>query len=1014
MIEKISKVDRKKVEEDRIAICPKFGCKHLEKIKPLKFGVFGFRKYPICPKHKLALVFVDEFIENFIQAVDACLFDISGLPPENIINLIKEKSPIDLNTFINGWMYCTSIGRGAQIVSNYMDGLSRSYIKLLNRKQKKSLRDEVNSKKHYLMLRLGLQKIAEEYAAFLQNLREKSEIFSDHRGSIPFSSKANGLIQTWLKSYLNQLRFSKERCEFSLQNKSLPMLKRNYDEILHAGTCSLLLGKSPTLVTRGISAFELFSAYHSFLKAGLCSELEKNDVDIIIEEIVKETNEPHENNILKISKITDFNEEYREKLLEFIDTIYKQIEISDKISLNRFKSNVERLFRDACDNGLTRKIVHNQDLRYSEKLAIVFAYYSLLLSDIDHIGEIYLKPALIYNKVRDSLIKRGISSKAKRPTILSGFLYDYLHSDDQEKLFRIPFFKARAKKYIPFKANTKKELEELIKCHKNPKNLKKIVNLILEDLFSNNFRRINIPSSCRNPKNLSHVVLFLALQHSEYKVRDYYPKFKNFLNFIPLNTDLSNVCFYEIVRIVYQFLSLNFTMKITYLPQDLGLVDLTVLQKHFLRNISQITHSLDLKAPEVLEAIALDLYQNALRRGFSFNDLPSNNIPSLALAFVFLSIQLSEDHTNLSRRLMMNNLNKADYSFSEHTLGPILQYINKFIKEDVDFKFKAKISSDYFQNELIKISLNHESFGRDHVSTFVDLILELYKSSDLEPPEFARSLGIYSNDPSQILSRVGKDGALTRVDIFIEMEKNIKNFIKMCIPEKDSKDLQLQLVKVIEYFHSSKKIVKYQSYQKVKKRRALYGDNYKSTIVRLKRFIELLGFSPFDGYDFMENKYLDVYNKTRLNAQFHHLDYKSNNDTEENLVFLPSKHPKDSKKKIRYMTHDKISGLEATFKDERTNINIKKKAQMKLREIEKRLKINAKIVTQAFFTKNKEVFDGLIGWSQQSIMKIKIRLEDSSLSWTSSLNNYIPREKYGKKVSNLEFNNLKKKIVENY
>ena len=1012
MRQNIGQVDRKEVEEDRIAICPKFGCKHLEKIKPLKFGVFGFRKYPICPKHKLALVFVDEFIENFIQAVDACLFDISGLPPQNLLNLIKEQSPIDLNAFINGWVYCTPIGRGAQIVSNYIDGLSRSYMKLLNRKQKKALQGEVNSKKKYFMLRLGLQKIAEEYATFLQKLREKSDLFSDHKESIPFSSKANGLIKTWFKSYLNRLRDSKKRKE--AENKSLPILKGNYDEILHAGTCSLLLGKSPTLVTRGISAFELFSAYHSFLKAGLCKELEKNDVDIIIKEIEEETYEPHENNILKISKITDFNEEYREKLLDFINTIYKQIEISDKISLNRFKSNVERLFRDACDNGLTRKIVHNQDLRHSEKLAIVFAYYSLLLSDIDHMGEFYLKPALIYNKVRESLTKRGISSKAKRPTILSGFLYDYLHSDDQEKLLRIPFFKARAKKDIPFKANTKKELEELIKLHKNPKNLKKIVNLILEDLFSNNFKRINIPSSCRNPKNLSHVILFLALQHSEYKVRDHYPKFKDYLNFIPLNTDLSNICFYEIIRIVYQFLSLNFTMKISYLPQDLGLVDLTVLQKHFLRNISQITHSLDLKAPEVLEAIALELYQTALRRGFSFNDLPSNNIPSLALAFTFLSLQLSEDHTNLSRSFMMKKLNKANYTFSEHTLGPILQYINKFIKEDVDFKFKAKISSDYFQNELIKISQNHESFERNHVSTFVDLILKLYKSSNLEPQEFARRLGIYSNDPSQILDRVGENGALTRVDIFIEMGKNIENFIKMYIPEKDSKDLQIELGKVIEYFHSAKKIVKYQSYQKVKKRRALYGDNYKSTIVRLKRFIELLGFGPYDGYDFMENKYLDVYNKTRLNAQFHHLDYNSNNDTEENLVFLPAKHPKDSKKKIKYMTHDKISGLEATYKNERTNIDIKKKTHLKLRGIEKRLKINAKIITQAFLTKDKEVLDRLIGWSQQSIMKIKNRLEDSSLSWASSLNNYIPREKYGKKVSNLEFNNLKKKIVEDY
>lgn len=44
-------------------------------------------------------------------------------------------------------------------------------------------------------------------------------------------------------------------------------------------------------------------------------------------------------------------------------------------------------------------------------------------------------------------------------------------------------------------------------------------------------------------------------------------------------------------------------------------------------------------------------------------------------------------------------------------------------------------------------------------------------------------------------------------------------------------------------------------------------------------------------------------------------------------------------------------------------------------------------------------------------MKIKSRLEDNSLNWSSSLNNYIPREKYGKKFLDLEFNKLKKKKI---
>jgi len=289
MRERYGQVSRKTVEEDRIAICPQFGCRHLEKVKPLKFGFLGFRKYPKCSKHKIYLVFVDEFIGNFIQAINACLFDISSLPPENLINLIKTKAPNGLKAFINGWVYCNSIGRGAQIISKYMGGLANSYMKLLSRKQRKSFQNERCSKKRYEMLYSGLKKIAKEYTNLLQKLREKSEVLHDLRELRPFSDKVRNLVQTWLKGYLNKIHVSngKKRSDSLIQNKSLSMLKKEYDKILHIGTCTLLLGKSTEIVTKGISAFELFSAYHEFLEAGLCRELKREDIQMTIKD--KET-----------------------------------------------------------------------------------------------------------------------------------------------------------------------------------------------------------------------------------------------------------------------------------------------------------------------------------------------------------------------------------------------------------------------------------------------------------------------------------------------------------------------------------------------------------------------------------------------------------------------------------------------------------------------------------------------------------------------------------------------------
>ena len=46
-----TKVSRKTVREDRVAICPNFGCEYMKRVKPLKFRFIGFGKFPKCKKH---------------------------------------------------------------------------------------------------------------------------------------------------------------------------------------------------------------------------------------------------------------------------------------------------------------------------------------------------------------------------------------------------------------------------------------------------------------------------------------------------------------------------------------------------------------------------------------------------------------------------------------------------------------------------------------------------------------------------------------------------------------------------------------------------------------------------------------------------------------------------------------------------------------------------------------------------------------------------------------------------
>jgi len=502
MIKGESQVSRKMVKEDRIAICPQIGCIHLEKVKPLKLGILGFRKYPKCSNHKIPLVFVEEFIENFFDAVNACLFDNSSLPPVTLINLIKAEAPDELMAFINGWMYCNPIGRGAQVVSQYIDGLSRAYMKLLNRKQKKALNNEKNSKNRYSMLRSGLKKIADEYTTFLQEFRDKSELLYDPKYLGPLSDKVQKILDSWLRVYLNTIKTTsrEKRNEASLKNESLPLLKEEYGKILHSGTCALLLGKSPPVVTKTMSAFELFSAYHEFLKAGLCRELNIKDLKVFLEEFEEFLNVNGEH-ILDIPEENEnFNESdnMKDKINSRITSHYGFARIRNLISLYLFeliidKNNkthniVSQLENDIKNNtNLPNQLTQEEILFLHSLMTKQREEFLKYFSDLTEVIRHLFGSCVVHKKIGALLIIKYIAKdlNSKGVNLSQNFVSFY---ESVKNIF--DFLKKRFPNIFPIRSRTEKGLSNKERHKKNIKYRRIVGNRIKIYIIKNIYNGI--------------------------------------------------------------------------------------------------------------------------------------------------------------------------------------------------------------------------------------------------------------------------------------------------------------------------------------------------------------------------------------------------------------------------------------------------------------------------------------------------------------------------------------------
>ena len=287
-------VSRKVVGEDHIAICPQFGCAYMKRVKPFKFGFLGFGKYPKCKTHHLPLVYVDERIEEFVDGALACLFDKAGLPPNDLLELVVSHYHDELEPFVHGWVYCVTTGRGAPIMSRYLDSISKAYMKNLNRKQVKAIMKDGNKKDvdKYQAVRKGLKKIIAQYTRLLKHLRAHSEVLVDIKNIKSLSRKLRSDLNEWQEGIIRD--YLGKKSQDKSNRMTIEEVKYYYDQILNVGTCRSLLGMKTEFKKVKITAFDRFSAYVEFFSEGITEKYTKSDInglyfDIKINPIKKES-----------------------------------------------------------------------------------------------------------------------------------------------------------------------------------------------------------------------------------------------------------------------------------------------------------------------------------------------------------------------------------------------------------------------------------------------------------------------------------------------------------------------------------------------------------------------------------------------------------------------------------------------------------------------------------------------------------------------------------------------------
>jgi len=232
--------------------------------------------------------------------------------------------------------------------------------------------------------------------------------------------------------------------------------------------------------------------------------------------------------------------------------------------------------------------------------------------------------------------------------------------------------------------------------------------------------------------------------------------------------------------------------------------------------------------------------------------------------------------------------------------------------------------------------------------------------------------------------------------------------------EKQKKDKLNNLLSNFE--NARKKFYKYEERKtrkivREKKRYSEYGDAFYSMENRIKRFVLMLGFSPYDGFDIWGNR-KKINGTFRIFANFHHYHYNPKDQSNNDLIFIPVKPPKEFQKNgKKFLSHNMIAGREGNLKRNDISSETRQRNIEELKIIEERIGYNKSLIEKAVLTLNSEFLDSLKGWETESIERIKKRLKDQKFAWAKGIEECIPTAK-GHKNERISAKNAVKIIQE--
>ncbi|MBD3352806.1 MAG: hypothetical protein GF364_15060 [Candidatus Lokiarchaeota archaeon] len=270
----MKKATRKGQEEPRGAVCPVIGCNYVKTIKPLFFGVFGFRKQPKCPVHNKRLVFLDDLADHFGESLLSCIFDSKLLPPE----VIAEKVPKnEVKTFVNGWIEAAFLARGLQTSGEILHSLIQAYYDNVYLKNMGNFRFRNKMER----VKNEMAELSLKYGDFAKVVNEKYENLLNFKETKPLSPKAYDTIAV-LCPVATEVIKEKENAEEKLSPK------KTADLVLMARTAGKFEPRLKDYKEDEYPIEDIFNIYDWYYHAGQTEELTKDMIDEYINNFMKD------------------------------------------------------------------------------------------------------------------------------------------------------------------------------------------------------------------------------------------------------------------------------------------------------------------------------------------------------------------------------------------------------------------------------------------------------------------------------------------------------------------------------------------------------------------------------------------------------------------------------------------------------------------------------------------------------------------------------------------------------